>query len=119
MTSTIATTTVTIAELDAAQGGVGSEGITDLVTVECPVGYDVEAITADDIIHDSAITVSAGTIVCDDSDIPQWAQDLDGTPATPEQIAASARSEQGLIRITADGAVVEGGADTARIWIAR
>jgi len=116
-----AITTVTVADLAAAQGGVGSEHYTDLVTVECPDTYDPAAITAADIIHDPAITMVAErprpVVVSDDPDNPEWAHGLDGDVATPEQFAASLRSIGGVIRIDAEGTVVEGGADTALIWI--
>jgi hypothetical protein len=48
-------TKVTSAMLVAAQGGVG--GGDDLLTVECPVSYRADKITAADIVRDDAITV--------------------------------------------------------------
>lgn len=46
---------------------------------------------------------------------PEWAQALDGTPATADQIEASDVAEQGLIRIDETGAVTSHGA--ARVWV--
>lgn len=51
----------------------------------------------------------------DDPANPAWADDLDGTPATDEQIAASDAAPQGLIRIDETGAVTSHGA--ARVWV--
>ena len=51
----------------------------------------------------------------DDPTNPAWADDLDGTPATDEQIAASDDASQGLIRIDETGAVTIQGA--ARVWV--
>lgn len=52
---------------------------------------------------------------------PEWAQALDGTPATADQIEASEEAEQGLIRIDVDGNVIKPGAfctsDTVAIWV--
>lgn len=55
MTKT-ATTTVTSAQLVEAQGGWSIMPGSDLVAVECPEDYDPALITAEDIIHDPAIT---------------------------------------------------------------
>ena len=60
MTKT-ATTTVTSAQLVEAQGGWSIMPGSDLVTVECPEDYDPALITAEDIIHDPAITVRPHT----------------------------------------------------------
>lgn len=51
-----ATTTITRSQLAEAEGGYLPTGDTTLVTVECPTDYDPALITADDIIHDGAIT---------------------------------------------------------------
>lgn len=51
----------------------------------------------------------------DDPTNPSWAADLDGTPATDEQIVASDAAPQGLIRIDETGAVTTQGA--ARVWV--
>lgn len=48
-------TTVTSADVVAAQGGLG--GGDDRVWVECPEGYDAESITAEDIVCDGRIRV--------------------------------------------------------------
>lgn len=46
---------------------------------------------------------------------PKWAQALDGTPATADQIEASDAAPQGLIRIDPAGEIVERGG--ARVWV--
>ncbi len=48
-------TKVTRMELAAARGGISTDS--SLVTVTCPESYDVDEITAEDIIHDAAITI--------------------------------------------------------------
>lgn len=45
---------------------------------------------------------------------PEWAQNLDGTEATAEQIAASDEAVQGLITIDEDGNVAAVG---VMIWV--
>lgn len=55
MTTKTVQTTVTTAELVAAQGGAG--GGSARVWVECPASYDAARITAADIAQDSQIRV--------------------------------------------------------------
>lgn len=62
------------------------------------------------------VTSSARTVQADDPTNPAWAGELHGTPATAEQIEASERAEQGLIRVDRTGRVASG-SDTARVWV--
>ncbi len=55
MTKTAATN-VTSGELIEAQGGWSTMPGSEVVTVECPDDYDPALITAEDIIHDPAVT---------------------------------------------------------------
>lgn len=52
---------------------------------------------------------------------PKWAQALDGTPATAEQIEASDAAEQGLIRLRRDGTPIRPGqyhnGGALRVWV--
>ncbi|MBX7159950.1 MAG: hypothetical protein K1X95_06630 [Acidimicrobiia bacterium] len=54
MTTQTVVTNVTESELAVALGGTPT-GHTGTVTVTCPADYDPAAITAADIVHDSAI----------------------------------------------------------------
>lgn len=61
---TRAQTNVTGADVVKAQGGIGGGG--DRLWVTCPSTYDVSEITAEDIVHDDAITVVDGPACYED-----------------------------------------------------
>jgi len=67
-------TNITAAQVAAAQGG--TDGDQRLVTVECPAHYDVEQITAADIVGDPAIRVVSPDADGYEADMPaarEWA----------------------------------------------
>ncbi len=95
-------------------GGVDENGRTAAqVAADCAAdtGTPVRVVT-----EDGKVLGTTGRIQIDNYDTaPGWAQALDGTPATADQIAASDAAPQGLIRIDPAGEIVERGG--VRVWV--
>lgn len=83
------------------------------VAADCAAdtGTPVRVVTEDGKVLGTTVRV----LRSDDPTNPAWADDLDGTPATDEQIAASDDASQGLIRIGPAGEIVERGG--VRVWV--
>lgn len=125
-------TTTTNATIEArTENGWEAYGLLDDADITFTDGVDEDGRTAAQVAADCAADTGTpvrvvtedgkvlGTTVrvlrSDDPTNPAWADELDGTPATDEQIAASDAAPQGLIRIDETGAVTSHGA--ARVWV--
>ncbi len=94
--------------------GVDENGRTAAqVAADCAAdaGTEVRVVTEDGKVLGTTVRV----LRSDDPANPAWADDLDGTPATADQIAASDAAPQGLIRIDPAGEIVERGG--VRVWV--